>query len=163
MSSPTTPAGALPEVVRTILTALMVILTGLAFAGIFAWAMYQTWAASPGLPPEYSEALLYVATAVAALVGGIVAVSFGLKPPQDGATSRLKRNLKGLSSIPGAPTAVVLQPALLSAYALVYIVWGAAAIATWIFRSPETPDIVKNLATTFLGMVIPIVGAFFSQ
>jgi len=39
-------------------------------------------------------------------------------------------------------------------------VWGIAALVTWIFRTAVTPDIVKNLATTFLGLAVPIVATF---
>ena len=47
-----------------------------------------------------------------------------------------------------------------SVYAMVYFIWGIAAVVTWIFFTAVTPDLVKNLATTFLGLALPIVTAF---
>jgi hypothetical protein len=43
----------------------------------------------------------------------------------------------------------------------VYIVLGIAAAVTWVFNPNETSALVKNLAVTFVGMAIPIVGGFF--
>ena len=42
-------------------------------------AIVQVWQADPNKPPQYSEPYLYVATGLAALVGGIFAVAFGVK------------------------------------------------------------------------------------
>jgi hypothetical protein len=67
--------------IRQILTLFMVVAAILAFAGMFGLGFYQTWNSPPDTTPKYSEPFLYVAIALAALVGGIVAVGFGQKPP----------------------------------------------------------------------------------
>lgn len=151
--------------IRMILTSFIVILMGLAFAGIFGWAIYQTWMTSEAAPPQYSEALLYVATAIASLVGGVVAVSFGQKPPANvkPADSRVARKLQGFATLAGDPNGVGWHTVLISIYSLIYIVWGLAAIATWIFRTPQTPDLLRNLAVTAVGMFLPIAKAFLTD
>lgn len=113
------------------------------FAGLFGWSVIQTWRAAPGSPPTYSDAFVYVATALAALVGGIVAFAFG--------------QAKG--------TAATLDwlAILTGVYAVVYVVLGLLTLLTWVFKTRETPVLLKNLATTFLGLAIPIVAAFFRQ
>jgi len=155
--SHSTRAVELPEVARTVVSITIVILTGLAFAAIFVWAIVQTWASAPGMTPKTSDSFSYVSTALAALVGGIVAVGFGLKQPPTNPPSagRLARSLDGLSRLGVSQVLLIL-------YVLLYFACGFGALVTWVLRTPETPELVKNLAVTFLGMLIAIVGAFFS-
>jgi hypothetical protein len=76
------------------------------------------------------------------LVGGIVAVAFGQPAPA----------AFGLAE----PRSL-----LLSIYAFVYVLVGLAAIVTWVALQPQcTPLIVRNLATTFLGLLLPVVANF---
>jgi hypothetical protein len=147
----------LPGAARTIVSIFLVILTELAFAAFSLWAMIQTWVAAAGSIPRFSEPFAYFSTAIAALVGGIVAVGFGLKPPPGPSSGpgRLTRSLNGLSRLG-------ISQVLLTIYVMVYLVCGVGAILTWVIRPPETPDIVKNLALAFMGMLIPVVTAYFS-
>jgi hypothetical protein len=39
-------------------------------------------------------------------------------------------------------------------YAFVYLIISAIACLTWLSHSPETSDLVKSLATTFIGLAI---------
>ena len=125
------------------LTVVLAVAAILGFAALFGFGLIQTWQKRTPPPPEYSDAYLYVSTAIAALVGGIVAVAFGVEPPK--------------------PTLWVTDwnQGLIGLYALIYIILGVGAAATWVAKSDVTPPLVKNLATTFLGLAIPIVSTFF--
>jgi hypothetical protein len=172
----------------------LVFLALAAFAILFASAMYQVWAAPTGKPPQYNDPYLYVATGLAALVGGIFAVAFGARtasgagattpvpavapapaaapaaPPApaapDGGSAGPARmpalvgsNLSSLGSVPALSDD--MQAILGGVYALVYVIVGIAALTTWVFHPNEISDLVKNLGTTFLGLALPIVTAFF--
>jgi Ca2+/Na+ antiporter len=71
----------------------------------------------------------------------------------------LSINLQGLSKLafPSVDAGAVIG----SIYALAYVIIGAAAIVTWIAMPDETSALVKNLATTFLGLLVPIVAGYF--
>jgi Na+-transporting methylmalonyl-CoA/oxaloacetate decarboxylase gamma subunit len=149
-----TGSGGLPDPVRKTVSIVLVVLTGLAFAVFFAWAIIQAWASAPGTSPKLNDAFSYVSTAIAALVGGIVAVAFGLKQPPSSSKERLKNSLNGLRDLG-------VSQVLLVIYVVIYLVCGVVAIVTWVIRPPETPELVKNLAVTFVGMLIAITGAYF--
>lgn len=131
----------LPAAALESLTVGMAFLLICFFASLFGWTVFQTWRAAPGNPPKYSDAFVYVTTALASLVGGIVAVAFG--QPQ-----ALARSLDWLAI-------------LTIIYAAIYVVFGILALTTWIFRTRETSALLKTLATTFLGLAVPVVTAFF--
>jgi hypothetical protein len=162
-----------------------------AFAVLFADAILLVWTAPSGKPPQYNDPYLYVATGLAALVGGIFAVAFGAKtsraavaPAGSGAatagnpapaapsmptvtTSGTPRtmsalagsNFGNLGSVPALTDS--MQTILGAVYSLVYVLVGIAALATWVIHPNEISDLVKNLGTTFLGLALPIVTAFF--
>ena len=138
----------------------LVFLAIVGFALLFGAAIVAVWGAGSGKPPQYSEPYLYVATGLAALVGGIFAVAFGLKK-QMGATSRsgFSGNFSSLGAVPNVPPEVA--SVLGGVYAVVYVAVGIAAVATWVIHPNEISDLVKNLGTTFLGLALPIIAAFF--
>lgn len=142
----------------------LVFLALMAFAVLFGAAITQVWTAHHGRPPEYGDPYLYVATGLAALVGGIFAVAFGAKsststPPTTMAPAIVGSNLSNLGSVPALTEST--QTILGAVYALVYVLVGVAALTTWVFHPNEISDLVKNLGTTFLGLALPIVAAFF--
>ncbi len=55
-----------------------------------------------------------------------------------------------------------LRPVLGAVYVIVYVALGLASIATLLAHPHELSDLVKNLATTLLGLALPIAGASFS-
>jgi hypothetical protein len=69
-----------PDVVKN-LTILLAVFTIVFFAGMFGWAIVKTWQSKT--KPDFGDAFLYVASAIAALVGGIVAVAFGQASPKN--------------------------------------------------------------------------------
>lgn len=133
----------LPPAALTALTVFVAFVLIAFFAGSFGLGIAQTWRAQPGNPPNYSDAFVYVATALASLVGGIVAVAFNAT--------------EGLSK------AVDWVTVLTIVYSVTYVLFGVAALLTWMFKARETPILLKNLATTFLGLAITIVATFFGK
>jgi len=87
-------------------------------------------------------------------------VAFGQKPPGH-VPDLLASNAQALGAFlisAHRDSATVLG----GAYAIVYVLFGIAAIVTWVAGpATPTPPLIKNLATTFLGMALPIIAAFF--
>jgi hypothetical protein len=156
----------LPEASARVLTAIVVLLVLIGFAVLFGIAITQVWLSNS--MPTYNPGFLYVATGAATLVGGVMAVAFNVRPP--GSSS-----VRAPDGQPGpggpAPLSVVLRvvhavadqmPGILATiYVAMYLAVGVAAIVTWVGRPDVTSDLVKNLATTFIGLVLPITGSFF--
>jgi hypothetical protein len=115
------------------LVAVMSLVVLAAFVGVFAYVVIKPGQAG-------NEALAYVWTGVSVLVGGVVAVAYG-QPPQKTWIGQL------------TPEKIVL------AYAWAYMIVGIAAVVDWILN-PTAPLLVHNAATTFLGLLLPIVSAF---
>lgn len=95
--------------------------------------------------PGEDDPFTYTATALAALVGSVVAIAFGLKPSGE---TKTEPDWVGR---------------LIVIYAIVYIVFGVGAVVTWVLRQGCTPPLSKTLASTFLGLLVPIVANFFRQ
>lgn len=107
--------------------------------------------------PTYPESLLHVTTGISALVGGVVAAAFGATPaPSQGALQ--PPTIFGPSSTPALARVGRL---VASAYAVVYVVVGVAAVGVVAVRGTLVADHVSALASTFLGLALVIVGAFF--
>ena len=89
-------------------------------------ALWKTIAAS-GAAPSFSDAFLYIATALAGFVGGIVAFEFGVS---DGSGSRRTQRF-GRILWPKGPAG--WQNAIGGLYAITYVVLGIATIALGLF------------------------------
>jgi hypothetical protein len=139
-----TAMSSLPPEALKILTIVLAGVTVLFCSAMFAFALVKTWR-SKAKPPDFGDAFLYVATALASLIGGIVAVAFGQAPPRP---SLLLGSLDWLAI-------------MATVYAIAYLSLGIASLVTWVLKADVTPAVVKNLATTFLGLLLPIVGSFF--
>lgn len=127
------------------LKVVMALAAILGFVVLLGLGIVRTWRAKLPPPPSFSDGYLYVSTALAALVGGIVAVEFHQQPLHGSFVAWIAANL------------------LIAIYALSYVVLGLAAVVTWVSRSDLTPPLVKNLATTFLGLAVLIVSTFVAS
>jgi hypothetical protein len=94
---------------------------------------------------EVTDPRTYVATAVAALVGGVAAVYLGVQA---------KEEAEAIAS------AWTWADGIRLAYVVIYALFGAAAIVAWVRNRDGTPLSVKNLAVTFIGLMMPAVGGF---
>jgi cytochrome c biogenesis protein CcdA len=172
------------ETVRKYLVLFIVLAALAGFAVMVSRAMYLTLAETT--IPEFSDTYTYVASILAGLVGGIVAVGFGQSPLEHGpgGPNVLARNAAGLAAflsgeqphslLAGSPTVQNetrrdpgnrsgLSEAAGLAYAVVYVVLGIIAVVVWVAKEDLTPNLVKNLASVSLGLLIPIVVTFFRE
>jgi hypothetical protein len=142
-----------------IITIALALGTAAAFVGVYGWEITKAWTQpcppQPGtstIQPHLSiwdsvklqaddikDPYTYVATILTGLVGGVVAVLFGQKINL--AATGWKELLSGL-------------------YAIAYMVMGVASVVTWMIRSCESV-LVKTLALSFLGLLVPVVTSFF--
>ncbi len=151
-------ANGVPAPVVQFLRTLIALVAIVSFAWMFGGGIYRVWHHASS---NDSDSYVYVATALATLVGGIVAVGFG-QPPPNKTNSLAARNFAGLGKFATSVSRLDWGAILGGTYAVVYVLLGCAAIATWVSgHADPTPPLIKNLATTFLGMAIPIISAFF--
>jgi hypothetical protein len=122
--------------IRSLITAVLL----LAFVFVF---LQEAWAIWRKVKPEDNEARTYVWTAVSVLVGSVTAVALGVKYPEQSFLSFV------------APPDVWRER-----YAAVYTIIGFAAVLTWFSRSEWASILMKNLATTFLGIAVPVVSGW---
>ncbi|HEV2123015.1 MAG TPA: hypothetical protein VGW38_09610 [Chloroflexota bacterium] len=154
--------GSVPPAVIRGLTAFLAVVALLGFVTIAITGIVATINAE-GEAPTFNASLLYVASAVGALVGGVVAVAFGQKPPPDPKPnpSLLTLNLSALTT---TTTAKASAGQLIGgAYAVLYVLLGVAAVIIWVIYQDQTAEHVKALASTFMGLVVPIVRSFFAS
>ena len=150
----------MPPGVVTALTVLIAIAGILAFLLMFGWGIYKVWTKNPN---KDSQAFVDVATALAALVGGIVAVGFN-QPPPTTATGLFSSHIGALGSFLTFHSNWNWPDALGATYAIIYVVLGIVAVGTWVAGpASPMPSLIKNLATTFLGLAVPIISSFFSN
>ena len=98
-----------------------------------------------GDPNDINDPYSYVVTILTGLVGGVVAVLFGQPASRNSALS-----------------ATDWKAWLLVAYGAVYILAGIAPVIEWMLSQACCPSIlVKTLALTFLGLLVPVVTSFF--
>lgn len=116
------------------LVAVMSLLVLAAFVAVFGFVVFRP-------KQELNDAVVYVWTGVSVLVGGVVAVAYGQTPP--------KRTWLGQLT----PDAIIL------AYAWGYMLVGVVAVGDWVIH-PDAPPLIHNAATTFIGLLLPIVSTF---
>ena len=146
-------------------SALLSIVALFSFVALYTWAILLSWRARPAPNPN----AVYLATALAGLVGGFVASAFGQKLPDTSRppTSFFMSSAAYLGGIVTAKTGNAdpaasegtITSRIGMAYILAYFAVGLAAIATWAF-APAASDLVKNLALIALGLLIAIVGTY---
>ena len=124
------------DLIRTILTGAVLA----AFIVIFVQEARAIWGA--GDIPQ-NEARTNIWTGVSALLGSVTAVLLGVPIPK------------------GALLSYVAAPDTWRAiYAVVYVIVGLVAVLTWVMRTQRTTALMKNLATTFLGLALPVVSGW---
>jgi hypothetical protein len=147
----------MPPRVIQVLTIVLSLLCIAGFAAIYGIELYHAFEKercphaqittagdkTMGQPDDIKDPYSYVATALSTLVGGVVTIIFGQSPPQTLADIKWWKAL------------------IQTIYTGVYFIYGIAGVVAWVGSPTFCPSIlVKTLALTFLGLVIPIVGAF---
>jgi hypothetical protein len=122
--------------------------------------------------PKTNPALMYLASALTGLVGGIVAAAFGVKTKGDGVetlnssgnpTSSGKIKIQRVGEFAMGANEEKLKEILGSLYAWAYILIGVASIVIWAMLSADATQSITTNATTFIGMMLAIVSAFFKE
>jgi hypothetical protein len=109
--------------------------------------------------PRLDAELVHLMTGITALVGGVVAAAFGAQTTTSASEALTP-------TIFGEDTSHVLERTgrmIGSAYAVTYVLVGTSAVVVWIVRQEKTVAHVEALASTFLGLALIIVAAFFRQ
>lgn len=150
---------------------IMVLLALAGFLASSIFMFYQSFTIlEDGVLPmnyidEMNKAVVYISSLLTAMVGGIVAAAFGFNKPT-GTTPGLKNyKLHTLGTLTRSenPGKRKNRAGYGFAYALAYILIGITAVIIWIILEENTTQGVSNMATTFLGMMVPIVASFFSE
>lgn len=143
--------GGLPELTGT-LTVAMILLTIAAFGALWTYVLLVVWKSKSPNPPTFNDAVQYLAPILTALVGGIVAMVFGVSiaaPPHG-----ILETSKALLSFKASTW-------MFGLYIIGYLLFGAMSGVTWVARSTLTPPLVKNFAMTTIGLVVAVVSASF--
>ena len=145
----------------------------LALLAVVAWAIFAVAGVicsfKSGHNPSWltGDAAKFVLPGLTALVGGVVAVGFGVNPPTTDRGNRTKHNVGSLAKVLTAqpvrahdPPVGSSQRILASTYVVVYMLLGLAAVVTWVIKGGATLDFVRTLASAWAGLALTIVGAF---
>lgn len=90
----------------------------------------------------------------------MVAIGLGQTAPEADTPAEATR---GIANVTGLVTESEGRKTLVSfAYLFVYLVLGVAAIIAAVSVPDQTPDAVKNLASVFIGLIIPIARGYFA-
>ncbi|MCX6261775.1 MAG: hypothetical protein NTY95_13275 [Bacteroidia bacterium] len=161
-----------------ILVTFIVILALVGFVVLSVFVMYKTCKITGNV--KINDNYTVLANILTGLIGGVVALGFGISPPRSEKVkeSLVKRNMIGLGGLVTVSNLFTgsnksksrvdikennnlqAKEILGFIYALSYIIISCAAVVIW--ASDDTPhEIVKNLATIFIGMIPPIVVGYF--
>lgn len=161
---------------KKVLEVVVVIIALIGYIAVSVYAFYEAFQSAGEEKFAFNTAIAYLASGLTGLVGGIVAVAFGVEhdtPPNDGAKnfrdkkpeSRMSIKTKSLGSFSSTTKSddngKSGKEKIGMFYAIAYILIGVAAIVIWVMLDAETSQSVKNMATTFVGLLIPIVVAYF--
>lgn len=158
-----------PKVLR-FLVALVAISVIAGFGFMYGIAIFAVWQ-DPGKKLDFPPNYVYVATALAGLVGGVVAMIFNEKLPDDpagppgepatpSATGRAAATTALMAAVNPRDPGNQLFAAVSSVYVICYFFTGVAAIVTWVMVS-ETAELVENLALISFGLFIAIARSSF--
>ncbi|WP_405925190.1 hypothetical protein [Streptomyces sp. NBC_00035] len=155
--------GRIPPVVIRGLTALLALTALGGFVAVSFHAISASISAQ-GSAPKFNDAYLYVTTALSTLVGGVVALGFGQKPPSndDNPPLPVTEAVEGLSAVVTGKKPADVGAWIGAAYAILYVLLGIVAIILWMVKPDLVADPVKALASTFLGLALPIARGYFA-
>lgn len=162
---------------------LVNVLVALALIGFVAASLYTFHMAFELLDPQgqlpedhalsLNPALVHLTNALGGMIGGIVAAAFATKgtpSPGRAPESIHAHNLRSLGNLVYSPEGTAQGPASARVqarfgfiYALTYILVGVVALVIWIVLGNSTLGAVAHSATTFVGMMVPIVATYFRK
>lgn len=117
-----------------------------------------------------NPALMYITSALTGLVGGIVAAAFGVKvTPGEGVDatvttqSATKVKFQRVGEFAMKSDSNSFKEKLGNLYTWAYILVGITSIVIWAMLGDKATQSITNTGTTFVGMMVAIVGAFFKD
>lgn len=115
-----------------------------------------------------NPALMHVTSALTGLVGGIVAAAFGITSNEelieDATTSLIsKQKMKRIGEYALSGQEEKFKERIGNLYAWAYILVGISSLIIWGILNTNATQSITSAGTTFLGMVVAIVGAFFKE
>jgi hypothetical protein len=142
---------------------------------MYGYIIWGCWRATDCTKLAVSDQFVYVATGLAGLVGGVVAMMFNEKLPVTAKSAgSIQANNGQVVSESGTDAtlqaaAAVLTPNSADAlqtisvvYVAGYFLVGLAAIVAWILIEPGVIDLIKNLALIAMGLFLAIARSFLS-
>jgi hypothetical protein len=132
--------------------ALTLVASEIAFAGLFAYVLYETWHAPGGKPPTIAGPIEGAAAALAVALAAGFSGALGMQPTAGVRALDLFKN-KGLFN-----TELILFVGI-----FVYMAVGAACGLTYLANVDETPGLLRTVAVAFGGYVIAYIGAAYKQ
>lgn len=157
------------------LAAGIAILLLIAYVLLYVGAMIVTWNTSQAgddpRPADFGGLFTWAATFLSGVVGGIVAVAFGVSLPdpntrdtlvtQQGVGDWLQQAIATLGGWLWPSQSSAANVARL--YVLAYILVAALAFIVAIFREKVAPDMLTTLPTVALGLGGAVVTAYFGR
>ncbi|WP_374474676.1 hypothetical protein [Zoogloea sp.] len=131
---------------------VMALVAVLGFAALWLYIIDRVWRNTAPTPPVFNEAVQYIAPSLTALIGGIVAMLFGVS---------LEKTSQHLFGATLTLLSFERTTWLYGAYIVIYLLLGVASAVTWICKADTIPALVKNFAMTTIGLIVAVVGASF--
>jgi len=145
------------------------------FLFMYGFIIWKCWNATDCSKISVTPQFVYVATGLAGLIGGVVAMMFNEKLPvttqsvaSAGANNGQVVSATGADATIRAATAV-LTPSARDAlqsisvlYVIGYFATGLAAIITWVMIEIEVLDLIKNLALITFGLLLAVARSFLT-
>jgi len=147
---------------------VLLALVGFIVSSLFMFYQSFTVLEDGKLPENYmahmNVAVVYLSSLLTALVGGIVAAAFGISQSVDQRLPSKENKLQALGALThSAPMGNEKNRSKYGFfYALAYILIGVTAVVLWIILEGDATQGIANMATSFLGMMVPIMASFFS-
>jgi hypothetical protein len=148
-----------------------VVSLGLSALALIGFAAIYIYAIVEGLSGDPSSTLtrpnfVFLANALAGLVGSVVAAGFGQTlppPPQANGAGGTTTAVEGVGNIVDAGNVLPTRWSeyIAGGYGIVYFAVGIAAIAVWAVA--DVPAIVNTLAGVVLGLVVAILQATLNR
>ena len=109
-------------------------------------------------PPSWATAdpFVYIGTLLAGLVGGVTAVTFGQDLPDPAKVTLLPRAAHILGKT------VDVRAIVVSGYAIAYFLGGVVAVVVWVWTQGDALDLIKNLASVSLGLLVAIARSWLT-
>jgi hypothetical protein len=147
---------------KTAVRNLTVLAALVAYVGLAAYLIWETWDARAGAAPTISGVQSAALGALAVALGAGYAVILGV-PPKTAEELHLTLHDKGWARFKKWIAAQSTGIKLLGIGVLAYLFVGMAIAATYAFNENETPPVLSTIAIGFGGYVIAYIGAAYQK